>query len=633
MRRYFRLLVIISLFLSISLFPGISQETEGDSWEEMTGIKVQEINGGKVNVIIATTGPVKYHPFPVHDPERLVMEMVNTLHNWPQKDIEVGHPILKRVRSAQFANEPVKIARVVLDLEQPIYYNATSTQKQIILTISSKKEQVGTVTEVKGKEDVAEIKQEVVERSVPKSRITTRPIRKNIEDAEHISMVNKIKSEEKQRSRERISQRAKVVKAVEAKDEVKTVEAGDVDIMGGIVTSISMKKVSFDFNNADLAEVIRALSLQTGKNMVLAEGISGTVNLHLRDVPFDEAFRMILDQKGLIAVQQSKNLIWIVDKSKMPIQVKTFTLTSRKASDLQSTLSSLLTDEEKKYSKITVDGATNSLVVSTTPESMEKIEKLIGTFDMKSPQIKIGCRIMEVKLEDNIELGINWTATKTFSDQAGSLYDAQTGNKNVHTIDDVDVTGDFDFPLGDTFDTTTNLNISTIMDDLTLDATLSAIQQNIDNNVLSAPTLVVENNESAHIHVGETIPYTKTTTDATGTQTTTMGTVEVGVTMDITPAISPGSDQVTLDVSVNIKDVLNIYAAGPRTYDRSADSKITIKHGNTVVIGGLIKEDDTETVQKVPLLGDIPILGYLFKNKSINKSRSEVLIFLSPEIL
>lgn len=630
MKRYFRLLVTISLFLGICLLPVVSQETEGDSWEEMIGIKVQEINGGKVNIIIATTGPVKYHPFPVHDPERLVMEMVNTLHNWSQRDIEVGHPILKRVRSAQFANEPVKITRVVLDLEQPIYYNATSTQKQIILTVSSKKEQVG-VTEVKAKEAKTEIKQEVAKKPVPESRITKRPVSRNIEDEEHRRMVAKVQREEKQRSRERISQRAK---AVEVKDEIKTVKK-EVDIIrGGIVTSISKKKVSFDFNNADLAEVIRALSLQTGKNMVLAEGVSGTVNLHLRDVPFDEAFRMILDQKGLIAIQQSKNLIWIVDKSKMPIQVKTFTLTSRKASDLQSTLSSLLTEEEKKYSKITVDGATNSLVVSTTPEGMEKIERLIDTFDMRSPQIKIACKIMEVKLEDNMELGINWQAKKTFSDQVGSLYDAQTGQKNVHTVEDVDVTGDFIFPLGDTFDTTTNLNISTIMDDLTLNATLSAIQQNIDNNVLSAPTLVVENNESASIHVGETIPYTKTTTDPSGTQTTTMGTVEVGVSMNITPAVSPGGDQITLDVSVHIKDIIPpILAAGPRTYDRSADSKITIKHGNTVVIGGLIKEDDKETVQKVPLLGDIPILGYLFKNKSVRKARTEVLIFLSPEIL
>ena len=589
--------LVLGMVCFVNIGPFAQEENPAPEWEQMTDVKVQSISKTKSNIIITTTGPIKYHCFKITNPPRLVVEMTNTVHNWKQKELEIGNFLLKRIRSGQYEDEPVKITRVVLDLEMPVDYESTATEKQIILTIFSKE-----AIERAEKEVPKVVKVEREKRPKITKKIEIEP---NIQDEEHKKLVEKVRREEKETGLAKLPVVEKKRRRV---------------AIGEVMGLISQEPVSLDFVDADISEVIRFFALKTEMNFVLAEGIKGNVTIHLYNVPLDEALKAVLEQKGLIAIQYSENVIKIVDKGKMPTYRKTFLLKNTNASQVKDTIDKALTEEEKKYTIVGLADVTNALVVSSTAEGIEKLSKLIEELDVKMAQIKIAARIMEVDISRGVDLGIDWTVTKTFAGGGGFGDTTMTGNtENMASP----------FSLG----TPATLNIATIMSGADLDVTLRALAKKTRTKILSNPTLVVENNRSAHIHVGDTIPYKMTVVTAGGGATETLGQLEIGTTLDVTPTVSPTGNQVSLDVNVAVKDFVGYTDAGPQTTDREASTKVTISEGQTVVVGGLVSETEKGTAMQVPLLGDIPILGYLFKKKETQRRTLELLIFLTPRVM
>ncbi len=596
-------ILVLGLVCFINVGPVAQEENPAvPEWKELTDVKVQKISETKSNIIITTTGPIKYHCFKITNPPRLVVEMTNTVHNWKQKELEIGNFLLKRIRSGQYQNEPIKITRVVLDLQRPVDYESTATEKQIILTIFGK----GTIKKVeKEVPKIVKVEREKRPKITKRKIIKKTEIAPNIQDEEHKRLVEKIRKEKRER-------RLAKLPIVEKKRR----KVGIGEVMG----PISQELVSLDFVDADIAEVIRFFALKTEMNFVLAEDVKGRVTIHLHNIPFDEALKTTLEQKGLIGIQHSENVIKVVDKSKMPTYRKTFLLQNRNAAEVKATIDKVLTGEEKKYTIVGVADVTNALIVTSTAEGVENLSKLIEELDVKKPQIRITARIMEVDISKGVDLGIDWTVTKTFA--AGG----QFGDTTVTGKTDVMASP---FALG----TPATLNIATIMSGAELALTLKALAKKTRTKTLSNPTLVVESNRAAQIHVGDTIPYKMTMVTAGGGLTETLGQLEIGTTLDVTPTVSPTGNQISLDVSVAVKDFVGYTEAGPQTTDREASTKVTISEGQTVVIGGLISETEKETAMQVPLLGDIPILGYLFKKKETQKRKLELLIFLTPHVI
>jgi len=592
--------LVLGILCIVNVGPVAQEENPVPEWEELTNVKVQKLSETKSNIIISTTGPVKYHCFKITNPPRLVVEMTNTVHNWKEKELEVGDFLLKRIRSGQYQNEPVKIARVVLDLAKPVDYESVATEEQIILTIFGK-EEIEKVEEVP---KVAKVEREKRPK-ITKEKITKKvEIEPNIQDEEHKRLVEKIRGEETARGL--------------AKLPIEERERRPVAI-GEVIGPISQDPVSLDFVDADISEVTRFFALKTEMNFVLAEGVEGKVNIHLRNVPFDEALKAVLEQKGLIAIQYSENVIKILDKTKMPTYRKTFLLKNTNASEVKDTIDKSLTEEEKKYTVVGLADVTNALIVTSTAEGIEKLSRLIDELDVKRPQIRIAAKIMEVDISKGVDLGIDWTVTKTFTGGGGFGDTTVTGNvENIAS------------PFS--FGTPATLNIATIISGADLDLTLRALAKKTRTKTLSNPTLVVENNRPAHIHVGDTIPY-KMTVMTAGGATETLGQLEVGTTLDVTPAVSPMGKEISLDVKVAVKDFVGYTDAGPQTTDREAATKVTVSEGQTVVVGGLISETEKGTAMQVPVLGDIPILGYLFKKKETQKRSLELLIFLTPHVM
>lgn len=286
---------------------------------------------------------------------------------------------------------------------------------------------------------------------------------------------------------------------------------------------------------------------------------------------------------------------------------------------------------------ITSDKATNALIIVASPGDFEVVKDVIQKLDIKRRQVYVECAIVEMSLSKASDIGFEF---QSFN-QSNSNSQATIGGTNFGDIGPAIVSG----PTGlaaisglavgvikgtFTYNGTTYLNVG---------ALLHALQTNGDVNVLSTPNIMAMDNQKAEIMVGENVPFiTGQTQNATTGSTAVFNTInreDVGIKLDLTPQIS-SDDSVRLEVKQEISDVIattSNNAAGPTTSKRSASTTVVVKDRQTVVIGGLVQDNVTTSTSKVPILGDIPILGWFFKSKQSSVAKTDLMIFITPYII
>ncbi|MDA3793446.1 MAG: AMIN domain-containing protein [Elusimicrobia bacterium] len=595
-------------------------EEKSHPWEELIKIQVAGRTQTGVRVEMETTGKVKFHVFRVSNPPRLVVEMADTVHNWRKKDLNINGNIIKKVRSGQYKNEPIKMVRVVLDMAVEEYqYEQVSTDNQVTISVSLTKE---GVKKVEAQKETAKAKQKALKKE---GGLNLKP---NVSTEEHKSKIQEVLSQKQERDekkKERVTKIEKINKKVDVVDKTSKKDGTGSGIDGYLPT----EAVDFNFKNADIREVLRAFEIKLDKNILPSDSVQGQVTLRLKNVPFNEAFNMLMDRMDLVAVRTSENIVEVMTRADMPTQRRTFNLTNRNASEVQSTVSGLLTSEESSETTIVIDDASNAIMVAATPEVLNKIALIINQIDVKSPQIKIKCRLIEVSAGKDFSAGVTWATSIPFT---GSDIQQIRAAKDLGNYS-LDAAGDID-----TDDTVTGfgqgavMDISAVLDNTQLYGVLNFLATKSEAKTLSEPTILTENNKSASIHVGQNLPVRTSEVTESGT-TQSIQFISEGVDLSVTPVVSAGSKQISLDVDISVSELVGFRADNPITAERSAQTEVTIESGKTVIIGGLIREKKTETESGVPLLKDIPLLGYLFKNKGTLTDRTELLIFLSPEIL
>jgi len=283
---------------------------------------------------------------------------------------------------------------------------------------------------------------------------------------------------------------------------------------------------------------------------------------------------------------------------------------------------------------VTSDKATNSLIIMASPEDYERLTFIIERLDVKRKQVYVEAAIVEMSLDKTRELGIEWRTTENPSTTgytiAGGTLLAPGGagitsfSQNPLSVSGFVVAGVKGFlPDGKT------LNVG---------ALLRAFQADTDVNILSTPNILTLDNQEAKIIVGQNVPFiTGTSQTAGGNVQATIERKDVGIQLKITPHTTE-SDLIRLDLYQEISSLAGSVPVGtdqevPITNKRSAETSVVVRNNETVVIGGLIRDDLTVTERKVPLLGDLPILGYLFRYQSRQKAKTNLILFLSPHII
>lgn len=294
---------------------------------------------------------------------------------------------------------------------------------------------------------------------------------------------------------------------------------------------------------------------------------------------------------------------------------------------------------------ITPDKATNSIVIAASPSDFQNLSQILKQLDKRRKQVFVEAMIIEATIDKLIDIGAKWRATAKHNGDPVLI--GGVGQIDSSALQSV-ISGLAGFTLGGMGSfmnipltsvingqpTTSNLNVPGF-------AALFSLSEFKDSiNVLSTPQVLTSDNKEAEIVVGENVPFIgKRERDIT-TSTTVMNSVErkdVGITLRITPQITEG-DYVKLDIFQEISSLKQdsetiLTSIGPTTTKRSTKTSVVVKDNNTVVIGGLMQEKDDVNVTKIPVLGDIPVLGYLFKQKSVGKTKTNLLVFLTPHIV
>ncbi len=393
------------------------------------------------------------------------------------------------------------------------------------------------------------------------------------------------------------------------------------------------KRVSVEFRNTPIEDVIRIMAEQADVDLVKSPNVKGDVTVTLTNVPLEEALNNILAVQGCTFVpgETMIRIITATEKVDRPeiLQTKTFEIVY---ADVTEVVKALDKFKSAKGSVSHIEG-TSHLMVTDTESKIRGIADFIGKIDRTTPQILVEARIYDITSKDRLDLGIQWEAGRN------TVYPAGGGNPSGRT--DPFMTGGFNGTIATTENTTAALRFGWLNPSIDIDFLMQAQQENFNAKLLANPRILVLDNETAKIKIISEIPYQELQESALGGSIGTTAFREVGVELEVTPHLAARDEMVRLHLKPVFSVVTGeVQVAGvgvsypqPVVDRREADTTLLIRNGQTVVLGGLRKKDVTQQINKVPLLGDLPLAGLLFRFKGEKTIMSELVVFVTPRIV
>ena len=402
------------------------------------------------------------------------------------------------------------------------------------------------------------------------------------------------------------------------------------------------KKISLEVNEMDVKEVIKLLSDESGVNLIIADEVKGTISLKLKDVPWDQILVLIMKTKKLGYVRNGNvlRIAPITDikqeeneaalfaenmKKQSPLKVRMLPINYASVTDIEGKAKAFLSER----GRIIGDARTSSVVISDIEENISRVIKYIQSIDVAPPQVMIEGKVVEASDTFSRDIGINWSTTGKAVD-AGTNSTGEPIRQRASLESKTPITA-----------TTFGINYTIGSLDLfgNINARLGLFEREGLVKVLSSPRILAIHNESAEINQTTEVPVvtaTATTTSAGQSSTTTVSYKPVTLKLKVTPLVA-NTGTVQLNVDVNREFISEKGEISGAAYTavgkRSAVTKVMVRNGQTAVIGGIYQTDTNQTEARVPWLSDIPILGWLFKNRSTNNAKTELMIFLTPRIL
>lgn len=431
------------------------------------------------------------------------------------------------------------------------------------------------------------------------------------------------------------------------------------------------EKLSLNFQNIEVRALLQVIADFTNFNVVTSDTVTGSVTLRLKDVPWDQALDIILQAKGL-GMKKSGNVIWIAPKDELaakekieleskaqiaalePVRTQSFQLNYTKAEEVAKGLtgqgsggggggnSRILSQR----GSVIYEARTNQLFVNDTPTKLQEVQDIIAKIDIPVRQVLIEARIVEASDSFGRSLGVKLGVNDTRAALGGQPGWRVGGNNRISIGGNIDAVGTQSGQGNDSaYSDTQFINLPAIgqnnFDAATfalslfgagsgrfLNLELSALEADGKGKIISSPRVITADQVKALIEQGEELPYqTATSSGATALQFR-----KANLKLEVTPQITPEGN-VILDVDVNKDSVGRSTAAGFAIDTKHVQTQVLVENGGTVVLGGIFSQSEREDVTKVPLLGDIPVVGNLFKTRSRSSSKTELLIFITPKVI
>ncbi len=442
---------------------------------------------------------------------------------------------------------------------------------------------------------------------------------------------------------------------VEQKPAVSAAAAGGAMVESGLKQpKYTGKKIDLDMMDARITDILRLLAEVSNLNIIASDDVKGTISLRLRDVPWDQAFDIILKAKGLDKIKVG-NVIRVAPAARIsqerdaalaaqkaseklePLSIEFVAINYAKAEELEAHVKNVLSDR----GSVTSEKRTNTLIIKDIKKGIRAAEQLVSRLDTPIPQVLIEARIVEASSSFSRDLGIQWgvdyqtggnVATSVFGSDTSTgqtppagtnpAFETRNGVQNfavnLPATGTIGTLGALGFVLG-----------KAGQNPLVLDLRLSAGEQEGQLRTISRPRIVTMDNKEAKIEDGESVPFE--TTSASGTSTIF---VDANLSLTVTPHITPdGSVLMKIKASKNSIGTFTTSSGEPSIVKKEASTEVLVSDGETTVIGGIISSDSNRTDSGIPYLKDIPLLGKLFRSKSSKESQKELLIFITPTII
>ncbi len=444
-------------------------------------------------------------------------------------------------------------------------------------------------------------------------------------------------------------------------DETDSPAPSDSTVVEGSTTSPG--NVTVDFKEADIQNVLRILSFKSGVNIVAGKDVTGVVTIRLVDVPWEKALDVVLKTYGY-AYDRDGNIIRVTtieNLKKEELSTEVYVLNYAQAAEVEKALRDILSER----GKIRSDSRSNAIIVTDMPTTLQSIGKVIQRLDRTTPQVTIQAKVIETTLGSADRMGIQWNlraavsgssrpttapfrATKSgprflnslLPEGRGATTSTTSDAGGTSTSDEVqdfpatDFVHEANFPVADKAE----FQFGTL-DFTQFQAVLELIQQRNDAKVLSEPHVTTLNNQEAKILVGEIIAI------PTFERNSTTGRMEItgykdrdlGIRLSVIPQIN-SADEIVVSIAPEITsllgfDTLTPDVKAPRFSTRSAKTQVRIRNGQTIAIGGLIRETIVDSRTKVPVLGDIPLLEKLFSHNDKTVQKTDLLFFMTVNIV
>jgi len=437
----------------------------------------------------------------------------------------------------------------------------------------------------------------------------------------------------------------------------------------------SGERLTLNFQDIETRAVLQLLADASGQNIVVSDSVSGNVTLRLQNVPWDQALDIVLRTKGLDKRRQD-NVIIVAPQAELaarekaelaarkdvqelaPLRSEYLQVNYAKAKDMEALIKTQSNSLLSPRGSVTVDDRTNTLLLQDTSDRLADIRRLVATLDIPVRQVQIEARIVIVSNDFKRDLGVifgftNWhkngnglvsttgtatgvdTMTNTYITGQNAINNAINSGTNPVPLPTYGIPAaanryNVNLPVSNPAGT---FALGILGNNFIVDLELSAAQAETQANIISSPRVVTANQKEATIEQGVEIPYQQSASSGA----TTIQFKKAVLALKVTPQITP-DNRIIMDLDVRDDSVGNVVVASggvnvPSINTREIATQVLVNDGQTVVLGGILETTQREDDTKVPYLGDIPVLGHLFKNTSHQDNKDELMIFITPKIV
>ena len=653
--------------------------------------------GGVVNVKLTFKEPLAAVPpgFSVANPARIALDFSNTANGLGKNSQVFNEGDLRSVNVVQTEDR----VRLVLNLSRSMTYEPSIDGKNLILALhpsagagnasrpvehfsQARPKQLSASTSIRdiafrrGRDGEARI---TVELSDPNTGIDIRPqgqnlvvdfvkagvpegLRKRLDVTDFATPVVSISTvQQGENARMTISPRGLWEHNAYQTDsqfviEVKPVIEDPNKLVQGTRGGYKGEKLSLNFQNVEVRRLLQVIGEFTGMNIVVSDSVGGAITLILKDVPWDQALDIILQQKGL-DMRKNGNVILIAPREEIatkeklefeakaqisdlePLRTESFQMNYIKGVDVKKLLSDPKQTILSRRGSALLDDRSNMLFVQDTPSRLDDVRAMVAKIDVPVRQVMIEARIVEAgdsfAKNIGIRLGFLQDAFNRRTVYGGKLEVPafQTGQIKEDDQPDWNQTLSVNLPATPRAGIAGAFSLARYSNRLNgiINAEISALEADGKGKVISSPRVMTANQVEAVIEQGVEIPYQQ----ATSSGATSISFRKANLALKVKPQITPdGKVTMTLDVNKDTpNDTLNTRGAGVAIDTKHVKTEVLVENGGTVVIGGIYTEKKSTNVSRIPILGDLPYIGWLFKNTEWIDDKTELLVFITPKII